>query len=100
MKYFLFIFFLFSIVTTSAQINLKWKTIAPGVWSATAGKPDSFNFYTVTGIHPKTEALAAMPEVHFPLSKNEIKASIVDGKTYLRFPLDTTEKIFGLVLHF
>ena len=100
MKYFLFTIFAFSIAASSAQINLVWKEVAPGVWSATVGKPDKFSFYTVTGIHPKTAALEDMPKVHFPLLEDEIKASVTDGKTYLRFPLDSAEKIFGLGLHF
>jgi alpha-D-xyloside xylohydrolase len=100
MKYFLATIFAFSITASSAQTNLKWKEVAPGIWSATVGKPDQFNFYTVTGLHPKTQALDAMPQVDFPLPANEIKVSLTDGKTYLRFPLDSAEKIFGLGLHF
>ncbi len=86
--------------TVSSQTNLTWKAIAPGVWSAKIGKPDKLNFYTVTDVHSKIEALGAMQAVNFPLPKNEIKASVIDGKTYLHFPLDKTEKIFGLGLNF
>ena len=92
--------FVFSTITASAQTNLKWETVAPGVWSAKAGVPDKFNFYSVTGLHPKIEALAAMPSINFPIPQDEIKATVIDGKTYLRFPLDSTEKIFGLGLNF
>jgi alpha-D-xyloside xylohydrolase len=41
-----------------------------------------------------------MSAVAFPLSPNEIKFEIFDGKTYLRFPLEKAEKIFGLGLNF
>ena len=41
-----------------------------------------------------------MSPVAFPLSPNEIKLEIFDGKTYLRFPLEKAEKIFGLGLNF
>jgi alpha-D-xyloside xylohydrolase len=41
-----------------------------------------------------------MSPVAFPLSPNEIKFEIFDGKTYLRFPLEKAEKIFGLGLNF
>ena len=92
--------FVFSTIIASAQTNLRWNAIAPGVWSAKVGKPDKFNFYTAAGLHPKIEALGAMPWVNFPLPENEIKASVIDGKTYLRFPLDSAEKIFGLGLNF
>ena len=100
LKYYLFAFFVLSTTVATAQTNLKWNVVAPGVWSAKVGKPDKFNFYTVTGVHPKIDALGAMPSVHFPLPENEIKASVIDGKTYLRFPLDSAEKIFGLGLNF
>ncbi|KAA9036543.1 DUF5110 domain-containing protein [Ginsengibacter hankyongi] len=100
LKYLLLTFFVLLATVVVAQSNLKWNTVAPGVWRATAGKPDKFNFYTVIGVHPKIEALAAMTSVHFPLPENEIKATVIDGKTYLRFPLDSAEKIFGLGLNF
>ncbi len=87
-------------VSIQAQNIVKWKVIAPGVWSATVGKPDKLNFYTVAGVQPKTDALKSMQAVKFPLPQNEIKASLIDGKTYLHFPLDKNEKIFGLGLNF
>ena len=83
-----------------AQAPLQWNQIAAGVWSAKAGTPDKVNFYTVTGVHPKTERLSSMASVEFPLPKDEISAVIRDGKTYLRFPLTKDEKIFGLGLNF
>ena len=59
--------FVFSTTAALAQTNLKWETVAPGVWSARAGMPDKFNFYSITGLHPKIEALAAMPSINFPI---------------------------------
>ncbi len=100
MKYIISGFLLLTGVTAFSQANLTWKVIAPGVWSAKAGKPDKLNFYTIAGVQPKIEALGAMPAVNFPLPKNEIRASVIDGKTYLHFPLDKAEKIFGLGLNF
>lgn len=41
-----------------------------------------------------------MNNVDFPLPENEIKATVFDGKTYLQFPLEVGEKIFGLGLNF
>jgi alpha-D-xyloside xylohydrolase len=41
-----------------------------------------------------------MADVPFPLSEEEISYKLVDGKTYLHFPLDNVEKIFGLGLNF
>ncbi|MEJ0101402.1 MAG: TIM-barrel domain-containing protein, partial [Bacteroidota bacterium] len=100
MKYILFAVSFFSSIYLSAQQSLSWSLIAPGVWRATAGKPDEFNFYSVTGVHPVLSALTAMPGVNFPLSTDEISASVSDGNTYLHFPLDSAERIFGLGLNF
>ncbi len=66
-----------------AQSTLSWSSIAPGVWSAKVGKPDPFNFYSVSGVPPKTEALQGMQSAAFPLPENEIRASVADGKVYL-----------------
>lgn len=83
-----------------AQTTIRWKLIAPGVWSARVGQPDKLNYYTVAGVAPKLDALKAMQAVDFPLPQQEIKASVMEGKTYLRFPLDQNERIFGLGLNF
>lgn len=90
----------FLLIESQAQTKLSWNVIAPGVWSAKVGKPDKLNFYTVAGVQPKVDALKAMQNVNFPLPQNEIKASVIDGKTFLHFPLDKVEKIFGLGLNF
>lgn len=100
MKHLLWLFFIGCMVTATAQNSLTWKQIAPGVWRAKVGKPDKFNFYTAVSVSPKIAALKNMQEVVFPIPKDEIKATVVDGKTYLHFPLDKIEKIFGLGLNF
>lgn len=82
------------------QSDLTWSAIAPGVWSAKIGKPDKLDFYSVARVRPKEDVLKAMALVKFPLPEEEIKASVVEGKVYLHFPLDKTEKIFGLGLNF
>lgn len=83
-----------------AQSNLTWALVAPGVWSARIGKPDQLNFYSVADVQPRSDALKAMEQVSFPLPEQEVKATLADGKVYLHFPLDSTEKIFGLGLNF
>ena len=40
-------------------------------------------------------AINNMPLANFPIQENEIKVEVYDGKTYLKFPLDQNEKIFG-----
>ena len=92
---------LFCICQLAAQDQkLTWSKLASGVWLASAGQPDKFNFTSTSGVAPKLEALNAMQNVEFPLPENEIKAVVFDGKTYLQFPLEVAEKIFGLGLNF
>lgn len=80
--------------------KLTWVKQASGVWVAEIGKPEAVNFTSTSGVKPKSEAIEAMPQVLFPLREDEIKAVVYDGKTYLQFPLEIDEKIFGLGLNF
>ena len=100
MKNWIVLILLLSSAIGIAQPSIDWKIVAPGIWSAKVGKPDKFNFYTAIETKPRIAALKLMEAVNFPLPKNEIKATIIDGKTYLHFPLDSSEKIFGLGLNF
>ena len=109
MKYssrFLFSILLITIVAFSSmdansqKASLHWKKMANGVWKAEVGKPELINFLTISGVPPKTAAINNMPLATFPITENEIKVEVYDGKTYLRFPLDKNEKIFGLGLNF
>ena len=86
--------------TTCPGQHLSWNKIASGIWLAKAGDPDSVNFLTTTAATPKIGAINAMGDVPFPLSESDITYQLVDGKTYLRFPLEEQEKIFGLGLNF
>lgn len=79
---------------------MSWQPVAPGIWQAKIGQPETYNFYSVVPPNPRKEALAAMPAVSFPLESSEIRAELVDHKTYLHFPLDSAERIFGLGLNF
>lgn len=77
------------------------KKVANGVWEVTVGKPDAFNLTNGLGIKPRLEAIDAMEETdELPFSIDELKIELFDGKTYIRFPLDEGEKIFGLGLNF
>jgi len=79
---------------------LVWKKTAAGVWKAGVGKPERMNPTGTAGVAPKIDAINAMGNVGFPLRADDITAVVVDGRTYLRFPLDAGERIFGLGLNF
>jgi alpha-D-xyloside xylohydrolase len=83
---------------TSSRVD--WTPKAKGVWSIQAGKPEQMNLTSQLELRPKMDALNAMPDAAFPISKEEIRFEFRDGKTFIRFPLDRDEKIFGLGLNF
>jgi alpha-D-xyloside xylohydrolase len=95
--YFPFLFFL--LIGLSAQ-ELEWQTAAPGVWLLKVGQEQSITLLGSAGIEPAVHALGKLPEVEFPLDKARIRAEVIDGKTYLRFPLERMEEIYGLGLNF
>ncbi len=93
--------FLFAAQFIDAQNTaVSWTKLASGVWSAQIGQPEKVNLTNTAGVKPRLETINAMPEVEFPLLPAEIKATVFDGKTYLQFPLEVAEKIFGLGLNF
>jgi alpha-D-xyloside xylohydrolase len=83
-----------------AQTTPKWREIHPGIWKTTVGKPEKISLLGAAAIEPRLDALAALPKTVFPLEKGDISAQVIDGKTYLRFPLEEGEQVFGLGLNF
>ncbi len=88
--------FLSSVLGQSPQ----WNEVAPGVWKARIGTPESYDLISASGASPKLEAIAGLPRKAFPLFKENIKASVTDGKTYLAFPLEKEEQLYGFGLNF
>jgi len=84
---------------TFAQ-SMQWKEIATGVWKVSVGKPEAYNLLTAAGAQPNTNALKNMGKTGFPLDQNEISVQLRDGKTYLRFPLERGEQLYGFGLNF
>jgi alpha-glucosidase (family GH31 glycosyl hydrolase) len=94
---------LFIVLALSQIINaqsITWTEVAAGVWKGIVGKPESYNLLNAAGATPNKEALAKMSKAVFPLSKQDISGKISDGKTYLSFPLNKTEQLFGFGLNF
>lgn len=86
--------------TVLAAQDLTWMEVAPGIWKAEAGKPEAYDLLKAAGATPNQEALGRITKAGFPLPKEEISAEIRDGKTYLRFPLERGEQIYGFGLNF
>ena len=95
----LIVFFSFGMSAIQAQ-TLQWKPIANGVWKVSVGKPESYDLLKAAAIQPNLAALNKMSKAPFPLPKSDIKVRFQDGKTYLSFPLDREEQIYGFGLNF
>lgn len=76
------------------------KKVAAGVWKLSSGTPEKLNLLSELSISPKFDVINAMGKVKLPISLSDITVKQVDGKTYIRFPLEKEEKIFGLGLNF
>jgi len=86
--------------TISQNSQLIWTEAAPGVWKAVIGKAEEYDLLKASGAAPNKDALLKMPTSSFPFLQTDIIGSINDNKTYLRFPLDKEEQIYGFGLNF
>ncbi|MDX1284243.1 MAG: hypothetical protein R3182_04485, partial [Draconibacterium sp.] len=85
---------------STEEFNPAWKETFPGVWKSIVNQPEDFNLLSVANKEPRAETLNKKPEQNFPIPTEEIKAFTKNGKTYLRFPLEREEQIYGLGLNF
>jgi alpha-glucosidase (family GH31 glycosyl hydrolase) len=103
MKYKLFLSaLLLSAATALPAQNAKavWSQPATGVWKATFGQPEAYNLLSELDVHPKIDVINQMKSAALPFDKDSIRVTVVDGKTYLCFPLDKEEQIYGMGLNF
>lgn len=89
-----------SLFLFSVKAQIAWKQIESGVWKGVVGTPESYSLLEVAGTKPLKESFARLPKVELPAFANEIVATIQDGKTCLRFPLEKEEQLYGFGLNF
>ena len=85
---------------SSETFNPDWSETFPGIWKATVNQPEDFNLLSVANKAPRSETLNKKSNQDFPISEEEIKTFTKNGKTYLRFPLEKEEQIYGFGLNF
>lgn len=78
----------------------EWEGRLPGIWVSEVGKPENLNLLNSANAVPRSETLGKKSPAEFPIDKSGIKFVIKDGRTYLRFPLDRDEHIYGFGLNF
>jgi alpha-D-xyloside xylohydrolase len=77
-----------------------WKQVLPGTYIAEVGKPSAFNLLSVANREPRVEAIKVLGDAPVPIDLKEIGATVVNGRTCLRFPLDRDEQVYGFGLNF
>lgn len=84
----------------TAWSQMSWTQIEPGVWKTSVGTPEPYDLLGVADCKPLKEGYQRLPQVAMPALADSIEWEIVDGKTYLRIPLDRTEQLYGFGLNF
>lgn len=87
-------------VKSSLLNHPEWKQVHPGVWKSVVNSPSSMNLLNSVDAKPRMSELGKMNELDFPIQVSEINAFTKNNKTYLRFPLEDDEQIYGLGLNF
>lgn len=95
--FFVSIFLLFS---CSQNNKDDWEEIVSGIWKVSKGSPEEYNLLSELDLSPKIDAINEIEEAELPISKEDISIEVIDNKTYIRFPLEKDEKIYGLGLNF
>lgn len=98
-KYCCFLLLVFTIFSANAQF-ISWTQVEPGIWKGIVGRPEQYDLLKASGAQPNHEALAKISIGDFPFPDNTVTGKITDGKTYLSFPLDKTEQLYGFGLNF
>ena len=88
------------LVASCRSTNGSWDRVHPGVWKLQCGTPQAITLSDAAGSLPQSDALAALPEADFPFDLERVQTESRDGRTYLRFPLERDEKLFGFGLQF
>ncbi|NPA37249.1 MAG: DUF5110 domain-containing protein [Chlorobi bacterium] len=110
MKQFKFIFSLFLILNAGCNpagdkasdnvVSPGWHNQYPGVYKSKVNTPEKFNLLSVAKHPPRFEAIEDMGDARIPIDLKEVRAFSKNGRTYLRFPLEKGEQIYGLGLNF
>lgn len=100
LRFFLSLAVIVSVPVFAQETRINWKPVATGVWSARLGTPETIDLLKTAGIKPQTEALTKLGAITLPAALQESVARINQGQTYLRFPLQESEQLYGLGLNF
>ncbi|WP_390601963.1 hypothetical protein [Bacteroides sp. f07] len=83
----------------SANGQVQWEQVEPGVWKGTVGKPEAYSLLGVSGATPLKEGFKRLPEVGLPGLAGQVVGRIEGGRTTLRLPLRKEEQLYGFGLN-
>jgi len=84
---------------TKASFPSAWASIAPGVWKATFGSPESISPVTSRLVEPRLQAMGMLPNISSPPIV-AATGSLRSNGTVLTLPLVAHEEIYGFGLQF
>ena len=85
---------------TDTEMAAQCQKQAEGVWQVSVGNPDEMNLLSELTVQPKLATINKMGAADLPFALDEITFEEMDHKTYVRFPLEKGEQIYGLGLNF
>ena len=86
--------------TKEAAVQSQWQQLSSGIWKIQYGAREEMTLTSHLDISPRWEAIEEMGEAEFPIDESQVRFETVDHKTYIRFPLERGEQIYGLGLNF
>lgn len=95
----IFIAIIFITSCTSPPEN-KWEPVANGVWKYSVGDPNAISLLSAANSIPNIDKLNESNPIDFPFDKDLIEINELDGKLYIKLPLEKNEQIYGLGLQF
>jgi alpha-D-xyloside xylohydrolase len=78
----------------------EWKKEYAGTYICQINVPATYNLLSSCNKKPKENAINRLSDQEIPIDVKEVKSITKNGKTYLRFPLDRGEQLYGFGLNF
>ncbi|MBI9060703.1 MAG: DUF5110 domain-containing protein [Marinilabiliaceae bacterium] len=78
----------------------EWKKEFAGTYVSQINTPATYNLLSSCNKKPRVGAINELSDRKIPIDLTEIRSITKNGKTFLRFPLDKGEQLYGLGLNF
>ena len=96
----LLLIFLLSLSACNSTTDKSWENVASGVWKYSVGDPNAISLLSAANSIPNIDKLNESNPIDFPFDEDLIEINELDGKLYIKLPLEKEEQIYGLGLQF